>query len=501
MSMTPFIDPSVRPYDLSPDAFSSEGGSVQNQAAITTYDIYAPNELLMVFERHDHQPGLRLMLKAMGMSRGTFKPTTSHWEYVWRENLISIGSIVTPSGGAGNNMVISIPAGDMYDTGLTSNGTAAKASYPIVGELIYLPDGNVAHIIAKNITTDPHQFTIRPAKATVDLDSSVTAGESYALFTNAHGEGTGLPAGRTPRVVKYLNDFQIIKQVAGVTGSELTNKSYFNPIPGRQGSFYLKTEDDMRWRFEGRCNGALLLGQSTDNVNVFSSEVELDVPVKTTEGMYTHISENGNTSTYTAGSLAFADFDGVSNKFEQERVGTRHICSWIGYLLYNEIENMLQAALNNDMAALLTRDLLHYDDQIMPYDGWQPREAGDFAMNIAFRALKKGRFTYGFKMLHEFSDPQGVGSANYSFPNVSIFTPIGFTKDPVSGGKGCFCGYEFKQLGDVNREVVPAQIVGAGANSTYQVIVSDQFDRRKTAFVSEISYHGSCPNQCVILTT
>lgn len=501
MAYTPFIDPTVRPFDLGVDAFGNVGGDIQSQQVITTYDIYAPNELLHVFERHDHRPGLRMLLKAMGMSRGTFAPTTGHWEYPWRENTLHVGAIVTPAGGAGNNIVVSIDATSMFDAGQTANGSGVKASYPGVGEVVYFPNGMVGRIQSKDTTTDPHQLTIRPQDSTWDLDSAVTAGERYALVSASFGEGTGLPAGKTPRVIKYLNDFQIIKEVAGATGSEMTNKTYFNPVPNKPGTFYMKTEKDMRFRFEGKCNGALLLGRSTNNITEFNSELGIDVPIKTTEGMYHFISANGNTNTYTAGALALNDFDAVANKFEQERVGTRNIVSWLGYLLYGEIENVLLASLNNDVAALLTRDLLNFDEGIKPNDGYQPRKAGDFALKIAFRALQKNRFTFGFKLLHEFNYIQGVGGSNYNFPRVGVFTPIGFTKDPVNKEQqGCYCGYEFKSLGGINREVVPARITGAGANAQYEMLVSDQYDRSKTALVSEIAFHGACANQCLILT-
>lgn len=496
---SPFIDPSTRPVDLEPDNYADVGGDVQSQQVITTYDIYAPNELIQVFERHDHQPGLRLMLKAMGFSRGTFKPTVGHWEYTWRENLFHLGSVVTPAVGAGDSATVAISADAMYDASQTANGSAVKASYPIVGEIIYLPDGTAARIESKDTTTDPHQFVITPIQATMDISSNLIVDEKYSMPTNAWGESTGLPTGRTPRVVKYQNDFQIIKEVAGVSGSELTNKAYFNPLPGRPGSFYLKTEQDMLWRFEGKCNGALLLGQLSDNITEFSSELGIDVPVNTTEGVYHFVEDNGNTEIYTPGSMALDDFDAVSATFETERIGTRYVVGWMGYSVYNEIENLILESLNNDTAALLTKDLLNYDEGVMPYDGFQPREPQDFAMKIAFRALQKGRFTYGFKMLHEFNYAKGVGSSDYDFTQRAIFTPIGFTKDPIEGGRGCFIGYEFKALDGYSRETVPAQIVGAGANATYQVLVSDQFDRRKTAMVSEISFHGACPNQCVIM--
>ena len=496
MAYSPFINPTTRPYDLNPDAFSSVGGGTQTQKVLTVYDAYAPNELLTVFERHNHSPGLRLMLKAMGFSRGTAAPTTGHWEYPWRENLLYVGTIVTASTGAGTDVVISLNATSMYNAQVTVNGAAVQSSYPVVGQIIRLPNGMQARIMAKNTAVTPHQLTIRPSNAANDLAGNIVAGNSYALITNAHGEGTGLPAGRLPRVIKYTNQFQIIKAKAAVTGSSLTNKMYFNPVPGRQGSFYLKTEADMKYRFENDASRALLLGAASDNLTEFNTELGHDVPITTTEGMFEFISGHGNTNAYTAGGFTINDFDAIGFKLEDERVGTRNYCAWMGINLYNEIENSILQSLNNDVAALLTKEMLNFTGTA-PNDEFQPMSPEDFALKIAFRGIQKNGYKYGFKMLHEFNNVQGVGSTGYNFKQTGIFTPLGFTSAP-DGAQACFTGYEFKQLGDYSREVVVANIVGAGANFT-ELMVSDQWDRRQTGMLSEISYHGACPNKAVVL--
>ena len=501
MAFSPAFDnPTGRPFDFVVDAFGDVGGNTVSQKVVTAYDIYAPNELLALSERHNHSPGLRLMLKSMGFARGTAAPTTGHWEAPWRKNLVHVGSIVTPAGGVGNDIVIALDATSMYDGSFTASGSAVKASYPIEGELIRFPNGMVGRIKTKDTTFDPHRLTIEPISTTDDLDSAITAGQKYGIISNAWGEGTGLPKGRVPRISKYTNRFQIIKGASGATGSSLTNQTYFNPVEGKTGAFYLKVHNDMKWNFEENCNGALLFGKQGDNSTQLSSEVGIDVPVHTTEGLYTFVEDYGNSHGYTAGSFAIGDFDTIGNKLEDERVGTRHACFWTGKNLFNEIENAMLNSLDNDVAALLTKDLLNYTESMQPTDNWQPVSASEFALNIAFRGIRKGRFSYAFKMLHEFNFVQGMGSSLYSFPASGIVTPIGYTTDPVTTGKGCFIGYEYKKLGELSRETMPARIVGAGANFS-ELFVSDGFDRRTDALVAEISFHGACPNQMVEVTT
>ena len=228
MAYSPFVNPATK-QDLKPNVFSTVGGGTASQVVISQYDLYKPNELIQVFERHTYGGGFRIMLKAMGFNRGTSAPTTGHYEYPWRENLVTVGTtgvggggIITPSAGAGTDVVIALDPADMYNPGVNIGAVAQWASYPIKNEILIFRDGAAAMIVNKDTTTDPahHRLTLRPLDPLVDLATSVVEGESYFVATNAHAEGSELPEGRVPRIISYTNDFQITKVKAQSTGTE-----------------------------------------------------------------------------------------------------------------------------------------------------------------------------------------------------------------------------------------------------------------------------------------
>ena len=499
MGYTPFVDPANRPNDIRPPAYSA-GAGAHSQQVFSQQDLYTPAEMVQVFERHGRPVSYRMMLKLYGFTRGAATPTVGHYEYPWYKDLVEVGSIVTPSAGAGNNMVIALSAASMFDPGATVGGVAIKASYPVVGDLLVFPDGNKAQITAKNTTTDPHQLTLTPVKSTVDLDGSVTASESYFISDNAFGEGTGLPAGRSSRVMKYTNDFQILKEAAVTSGSEYTNQAYFEPLPGTTGSYVLRVQWETMQRFEDKCDGALMFGSPIDNITSASTSLGIDVTVKGTEGLLEFASVNGYTVNYTPGSYTTQDFDVIARIYELERIGVKEIAGWQGIDIYQEQENALQALLNGDLTANLSADRFTFNME--PNDMNQLPDSGDFALRIGFRAVRKSGYNFSWKSLHTFNEAIGAGAEAYNYTQYSIWTPLGYTKNKATGGTSGTIGYEYKELNGYSREHVVAPINGlgvAGSGGLAPVAVN-QYDVQQLGMLSEIAAHNTCANHIILQT-
>jgi len=498
MSYSPFVTPGGQ--DLQPNSFGDVGGGTLNQGVISQYQAYKPNELIQVFERHNYAPSFRMMLKTMGFRRGTAAPTVGHYEYPWRKNLVTVGAIITPSAGPGTDVVIELDAADMYNAGVTVNGVAAQASYPLKNEIIIFQDGNGGQITAKDTTVTPHRLTISPLKTTVDLVASIVVGEQYFIATNAHGEGSGLPGGRTPRVIQYSNTFQIVKQAAYSTGSELTNEMYFEPVEGVPGSFFGKVAVDAMYRFEEMCDGALIWGQQINNISEFNAELGFDVPITGTEGLIDFATVNGNNETYVPGNYQLADFNDTSRYYERERIGVRDIMCLQGIDINIEIEDVLIDLLDGDLAAMLTKNFMWgdgvFDDEMQP-----EIDAGTFAMEFNYRAVRKSNFRYFFYMMHIFNENVGAGAAGYDYPNWQVLFPIGYAKDKSSGDKRATIGYEYKKLGNYSREEVIANISGvgvAGSGGAYSIAVNGN-DTHGMGMVSEIAGHNTCANHITLV--
>ena len=132
------VPSSVAGVDLAIDVFGDVGGGVLNQKVISAYDIYKPAELQVAFNRHRKYPGFARKLSMMGFRRGKSTPTTGHYEFPWHKGTCDIAALVSGGATAGAEGVISLEAASHYDTAVTTNGSARKASYPSVEGLVTL---------------------------------------------------------------------------------------------------------------------------------------------------------------------------------------------------------------------------------------------------------------------------------------------------------------------------------------------------------------------------
>lgn len=498
MSYSPFVAPGGD--DLGVNSYSSVGGATHSQTVMSQYNLYKPNELVQVFERHAGRPSFRLMLKAMGFNRGTAKNTTGHYEYPWRKNLVPVGAIITASTGPGTPVVIELDPSGMYNASVTVGGAARQASYPRVNDTLVFIDGEMGIITAKNTAVTPHQLTIVPVDPAVDLVTSIVVGEEYFISSNAWGEGTGLPDGIVPRVIQYHNTFQIVKEAVSATGSEMTNQTYFNPVPGQEGSFYLQVKWTSMMLFEDKCDGALMWGQAITNpaIATLNPNVGFDVQPTGTEGLMEFATTNGNNDTYTVGAYAMSDFDDLGKYFTRERVGVKDMICLQGIDIRYEIENVLGTLLNGDMGSLLTSKYF-YGDNVFS-DGINAMDSRAFAMEIGFRGVQKGGINFGFYELSAFNENVGAGAPGYDYPNYQIIFPVGYAADKETGSLRPTIGYEYKLLGGYSREEVIADLAGvgvAGTGTPYRVATSPN-DIHQMGMVSEIAFHGTCANHITI---
>jgi hypothetical protein len=495
MGYTPYAAPANRPQDLNPNSFSGVGGGVMNNVVMTNYDIYAPAEWPLVMERHNMVPGFGAIIRAMGFGKGCSNPSTGHYEYPWQDNLLKVDTIETAAAGAGNPIVVNLTADSMYDSGVTVAGAARQASYPRIGQIIKTPSGVKAYVSDKTVSVTPHRITLTPTDQTVDLDAHVLAGGEYFFSDNAWGEGTGLPDGVTPRVMKYTNEFQITKESVATSGTELTNHTWFEPVDGQPGSFFLKAKKDTYERFEKSKDGILLWGETIDNINV-ASQVGHDVPVKGSEGLVSFAETNAGTKGYTTNAFAMSDFDEIADLFEDERLGTRDIMSLEGRRIYTERENVLQALLNGDASAYFTKKYMSKDIGAE----WQPATDSDHAAMIGFTAVKKNGYTFNFYQLHDFNYIMGAGAEGYDWPHVAIMMPVGYTNDKKTGENRSLFGYEYKESNGYSRENVIDQIdgLGTGGSGTGNRAVNE-YDIRKLGFLSEMAGHYACANSIVLV--
>lgn len=505
MPLSPNIDPATLPVGNPNNNFSAVGGAIAGQKVLTTiYDLAPWNVLRSVYQRHSIAPSFRMLVKAFGsdFSRGVAAPTTGHYEQDWDSSLIEIGSIVTPASGAGGDMVVALSAASMYNTAVTQSGVARKASYPQENQRIQLPDGTMAFVKSKNVTTDPHRLTLSPINAAENLNNSVTAGEKYFSPDNAWGEGTALPKGKLNRIYKYSNTFQIVKQAFGATGSAITTEFYPRWKETDSNIIMILEAQTIR-DYERDISGALLFGQQMDNITATDSKTDYDVPVYGTEGLIKFALTNGHQLTYTPGSFSLQDIAAVAKIYEQERIGgARTIVTFDGFDLYAEREDALASQYQYTLAPKMMASWISDSDFPAPSDGWQPTTDEDFVAWLGFKGIHTKGYNFMFRMLHEFNEAIGAGSSDYDYSKWCIYMPLGNTVDQKTRQPRANFGYEWRQQGRYSREHVVATVSGVGVAGIggYDAIdfAGSEYDFRKTGMVSEIAFHAACGNRIVI---
>jgi hypothetical protein len=483
---------------------SGTGGAVGSQAAVKTIYDYNPYSILtQVFQRHDnmrHSYVFRFLLEAMGMSRGVNAPVTGHYEEDRQEQVLKLNAVITPAAGAGLTAVVELHTDNMYAwSGVTANSAAIQASAVRINDVLLLGNGVRAIVTAKNTATNPHRLTIKPLKAAQNLATVgvLTTNVGYMIFTNAWGEGSGLPESRLPRIFKYTNTFQIIKDGYGATGTSATDRLFAEFVNTDDNTIVGVMKRDTMFRFERFVSNALLFGDTIDNHTVFNSNLGVDTPVGGTEGALAFVTGYGHIPTYTLGSYGIADFDVLARILTQEQSSSANVFQMMGFNVFQVIENALYTINAGATQPLFLKQFSM--DLGVDVASWQPFEDANFQLYVGFKSVHKSGYNFGFKLMPEFTDVTLGGSSAYNYTNTVVSMPTGTTKN-TEGKSVMTWGYEYKQEGSYSRRAVFGQFAGVGSNTFSNIVASGPNDLLNAGILAEVAFHGACPNLGIIQT-
>lgn len=494
----------TRPEDLTPNNFSMIEGYGSQAVFNTIYD-RPPAEMITAFNRHVGYVGFGIWLKAMGFSRGTNVPTVGHYEFPWEKDLVHVNAIETAPAAAGDEAVLSLSAASMYDSGVTVGGAGVKASYVQKYDVIEFDNGVQAIVTNKDTSADPHEITVKPLDSTIDLSTNITADTSYFIVTNLWPEGSGLPPGRAPRIIKYNNTFAIIKAAFRATGSELTNAVYFEPVPGAgQNTIMLRIKDQTLREFEMAKDGVLLFGQSANNITVSVTEIGgVDVPIVGTEGLWQFANTNGTVDEYDPTNYTLDELNQIAAIFEDERATNNpNLLSLDGAQIYQYREDAFTEVLAQNLDHVLSAIIpqLNYNDELEA-----EMRSGTNSLSFGYYAVKKRGFTFHFKRLSAFNDVKGAGAPIYNYKESSIIMPYGTVENRNQGssyGDSPIVGYEYKEQNGYSREFQIGEVGGIGVGGPFGAIpvASNENDSMTTGMLAEIAPHFACGNKVVIQT-
>lgn len=488
-----------RPEDLSPNNFSGVGTAVSYAENI--YDRPIP-EQFKVYARHKDNPGWGMMLRAMGTVTGCSNPSTGHYEEPWKDDTFQGGSVVTPAGGAGNPLVVELTAGSMYNTGVTVGASARQASFVLAKDIIEFASGAQARVASKDTSVTPHQVTLEPLLASVDLDSEFAVNTPYHIVTNLFGEGSALPEGRQPRYVKYQNTFGIVKTATSITGTEMTNHIFPEPVPGQRGTIRLRLSRDMfRWH-EKAMDGLLLFGQQADNlVDLDANGLNIDVSVPGSEGYIQFLKTGSTTVNPTLATYSIDDLGAVAQVLEDERSSESDVVMGLtGSKIQRTREAAMQEFFAQDLTPFINNAFSAYDAGSYDLGGVaQIDEYRDHTYAFGISAIRYNQIDFVFKKLPIFNDikkaaAQTGGTDTYKYPVTTIYQPLGATVRTDTADSRPTIGYEYKQAESTDRHMVINYRPGAG---TQQGLVASDYDIMKESVLSEVAPHYACANACV----
>lgn len=423
-------------------------------------------------------------IRALGFARSVpnSTPYSEHYYNNRETRTFTIGSVVTPASGPGENIVVALSSADMKSiTGL--DGVARNFSRPRVSEEVQFPSMNNYHIVEKNKNVTPHQITLRPVNAAVNANDDITPDVKAFIITPKFAEATGQPEPVTNTYGKYRNTFATVKETALASGTAMTSKSPLAQIDGMPGYWYLKDIQDATVRHEVNKSKTILHDQVGGNITQYSPDFDEDFVVGHTEGFIAHALSAGEQIGYASlPAFDVSDFDDVTAYYRSIMAATRNLVSWQGSAYQSAVENALvdflaDKSFESYVATNYMKNALKYfwDDNVSQDDAF---------VHIGFRGVKKGGFNILFSALNELNDIEGGGAEGFDYNTWAFYMPLGMTRDAKT--KASLPYFQLEHRGQTPGGFSREDIVW---NTGGPVAHTDQFDVHRSFFLSELLLH------------
>lgn len=452
---------------------------------VSAYDVHKPDVLSKMFNRYgDQGSSWFLTLEKLGFVKPVAATSYSHYENELKNPTFKAAA-GTSAGAAGVAVNITLSTADVNTTG---------QSYPRTNEIVFFKGGQLGIIMSVTVGgSSPYTtvLSIKPLKA-ADSIPAVASGEEISLISNAYSEGSDQPKGVVPGATKRTNYTQIMKETLAVTGTELTNQTWFDgwvEVPGSVNgteqiasgnSWYNLNWMDMEWRIGKQVSGALLFGETSDNI----TDSTTGLPVNTTQGLIPTIKAQGNTETYTPGSFSVTDFDAYGRILDREYAGD-YVLGLTSKSFSDEIENTMVAYLAN------TNIIYEIEQQLGSRFGVDGK-----SISIDFNYLKKSQRTFMFKRMMEFSNRQTFGIANSVTDGYGVFLPMNKVKDAKSGKMLDNIGARYKNLNGYSRKMEVWSVNGAGPGMKVSSV-----DVNRSFIRTDMGAHIMGANQMILVKT
>lgn len=507
------------PVNLDPSAINA---GAFNTELITSFDrdlfklVYMPNEV----NRHPRTKDFDFddLVKYLGFQIPIQAGAGGKYGHFEKERttqtLVIDANGVQGAGGAGQPVSFDLDVATIY----TDPQTGRKYSYARLKQILHIQVNHTTIInawVSSIVPTATSQtITIVADDASVDLlailgGAGGSAGVELASPTNAYAEGSRQGQTLQQRYIRYQNNLQIIKEDDKITGSAMTRAYTIKEVPlefdGQKGVAYeVQGAEEAQLRFKHKKNGAICFGTISDNIfenNPDHIESELvGMPVRTTQGIFPYIFQNGNIQPYTIGGFGIQDIDAYNDILDAEAAPLNYIWCY-GTPFGQELREVLKEYSTDDTMNKYVMG------EIFGNVGNEDMQSG-LALAVSFQSIRlmPSPRTFHFKNLTSFNDPEMMGNASYTYKNMSFLMPYGTFKNNMSKVQRTemfgelynseempYWGYCYSAKNGYNREV-ELWDTGAAGGERLMRKYTDDYDIKRLHLRGEFGAWNSAAN-------
>lgn len=338
------------------------------------------------------------------------------------ERYFSVGSVVTPQGGAGDPVVVALPAAEMK----TRDGR--RFSRPRKSESIMDRFGNKWKITNKitNTGTNPHQVELTPDLAATT--ATFTTGDRFFIIGPRFAEATGQPKGLVKDWGIYTNRFGIFKETDLTSGTNMTtDQTAIYGVPGLSKWAYVDGIDEASIRHELNKSKAVIFERIADNVFDYSPDFDTDVLDHSTEGLIASIEAQGVSQTYDeSAGYDVSDLRRATARFRNMRLGAADIAVLQAPTAASNVQDALVDYLGKEV------NIKYFANKYLGqrYKGGERFSAEDHFISMGFNGARFDGYNLIFREVTELAGLYGENYTNgVNYDTWQFFVPLYVQKD------------------------------------------------------------------------
>lgn len=415
---------------------------------ISTFDIHMPHIRNDLFRQYGDQGlGFFNFVDTWGAVSPVDQTQWSHYEEDFiHESFNSRAAVASP--GAGVEIDITLA---------TYNLDGSNNFYPRLGDDVMFANQVTGTIVNIDVSTPTAPVVTIEPHSNTDNIGAIAQDDTIIIYSNNFAENTDQPESRVSKTIKYDFSAKIMKETMTVSGTEMTNKLWFNVMSDGQKipAYYMKGQIDADYRMMLSIDGASLFDRVTTNPTLLATGN------RTMTGMVPWIRGGGNILGYTPGLFTLPLFNQMVRRLDK-------------YFAPDEFWAMLGIDLHLEWEDLFA-DILD-DNPILLTGRYRNKSAKD--LNFTFRSIKKGERCFYFQRMKSFNHPKLYGAAGFNLSGMGIVMPMDKKKDPVNGNRVPSVQFRYKKLGNYSRRMETWFTGGAGGIKKTNTIDNMQYNMR-----------------------